>query len=116
MKRSPFDDTADLADALPHTPVKAKRTNYRCAANGCPNAGSIDDRGEDADKRGRCFWHWQAPHREWDQITTKILHTPSMRNHGKVPTEPSKVACDMHAKIRGDAPRGLLNATTGEAL
>ena len=79
------------------------RTDYRCAAHGCPNAGCIDDRGED--NRGKCFFHANAPFEEWNSITSQIRSDPSMRNHGIVPTKPSKWVEEALAKIRG--PRGL---------
>jgi len=41
-------------------PVKV-RTDYRCKAQGCPNAGSIED---------KCYWHWrEADPMKWPQIT-----------------------------------------------
>jgi hypothetical protein len=88
------------------------RTFYGCAATGCPNAGSIDDRGES--NPGRCFWHWQAPAADWPAITAKIRADRSMGNHGNVPTKPSKHVADMQAAMRGQ-PAGVVNANTGAA-
>lgn len=58
------------------------RTDYRCRANGCPNAGCIDD--VSASNRGRCYRHWREPDtRKWDAITMKIRDNfERMRNHG----------------------------------
>lgn len=79
------------------------RTDYRCAAHGCPNAGVIDDRGED--NRGKCFFHASAPFEDWNRITAQIRADQSMRNHGIVPTKPSKWVLEALEKFRG--PRGL---------
>ena len=55
------------------------RSNYRCAANGCPNAGAIDDTGPGT---GKCYFHWREPEpRKWDAITHKIRQNfEKMRN------------------------------------
>lgn len=113
MKRSAFDESSDLADAIPHKAIKAKRLDYRCAADGCPNAGAVDDRGDD--HPGRCFWHWQASRRDWASITMQILHSPSMGNHGAVPTLPSR-SVQAAAGEQVGRPHGLRSATTGAAL
>jgi len=43
---------------------KEVRTDYRCKAQGCPNAGSIED---------KCYWHWrEADASKWPQITKWI--------------------------------------------
>lgn len=52
-------------------PGLSLRTNYRCAARGCPNAGSIDDGGED--HPGRCFFHWRADPKDWPAVTQRII-------------------------------------------
>lgn len=113
MKRAAFDDSADLATAIPHTPTRRIRTNYFCAANGCPNTGTIDDKGED--NPGRCFWHWQAPRKDWDAITNRIRHDPSMLNHGDVPVTRSKHTDDAREQSR-NGPCGIRNAVTGGEL
>jgi hypothetical protein len=56
------------------------RTDYRCAAHGCPNAASMSDgpgRGG-----GSCFYHWRESDRaKWDSITTEIrANFDRMRN------------------------------------
>jgi len=113
MRRAAFDEQADPspADLLPK--VRAVRRDYRCAADGCPNAGAIDDRG--VEHKGRCFWHWSAPRDQWDQITLRIRHNPAMGNHGKVPTEPSRHAQEVQAEMRGQ-PAGLQTMATEGAL
>lgn len=59
------------------------RTDFRCAANGCPNTGCIDDEGES--RRGTCYWHWKEPdRRNWDAITRRIRSNfAEMRNHNQ---------------------------------
>jgi len=64
-----------------------KRTYYRCAAPGCPNAGCIDDRG--AENPGKCYFHWSTPSSDWGRITAQIKADPGMRNHGLVPVKSS---------------------------
>lgn len=65
------------------------RTDYRCRAHGCPNAGCIDDEGEKL--RGRCYFHWREPDpSKWPAITERIhADFERMRNHG-APMPPSK--------------------------
>lgn len=105
-KRASGDDSED------GKPFKATpRTDYRCIAHGCPNTGSIDDRGEK--NRGKCYWHWSAPSSEWQAITEKIRRTPTMRNHGKVDMPLSKFAEEAQKKLRGDRPTGVINGSTG---
>jgi hypothetical protein len=49
------------------------RTDYRCKAHGCPNAGSIDD---------LCFWHYrEADPALWPGLTHRIrMNFDKMRN------------------------------------
>lgn len=89
------------------------RTNFRCAANGCPNAAAIDDHGEQ--QPGRCFYHWSASRADWDRITTQIRRDDSMRNHGIVPTKPSKFTLDARAVNKGGR-RGMRSITTDEEV
>lgn len=93
--------TEQIADRM-GGPVRA-RTDYRCAAHGCPNAGVIDDRGED--NRGRCFHHANASAQDWDRVTRQIRADESMRNHGIVPVKPSPYVLWVREQMRG--PRGL---------
>lgn len=77
------------------------RLSYRCAANGCPNAASIDDRG--ASNPGKCFFHWRAAPNEWNEVTRQIRADESMRNHGIVPTKPSTWVQEARSKVRGES-------------
>lgn len=102
-------------DDQPSGPVRA-RTDYRCAAHGCPNAGPINDRGEHA--RGMCYWHFMAadkPH-TWAAITTRIRATPSMGNHGNVPTKPSKWVLEARKLVKPTAGPSPEFARVLEAL
>lgn len=65
------------------------RTNYRCAAWGCPNAGCIDDQGEL--RPGRCWQHFNEPDRtKWPAITAKVKRNwAQLKNHdGPAPDLP----------------------------
>lgn len=59
--------------------------SHACAANGCPNAGTID---------GTCYWHWKVDDRaRWDAITLDIRHNfEAKRNHGPHPLAPMPAA------------------------
>jgi hypothetical protein len=48
------------------------RTDYHCAAHGCPNAASIDDDMERGGPRGKCFFHWRADPKDWPAVTEWI--------------------------------------------
>jgi len=59
-------------------PVENERRNYRCAAQGCPNAGAIDDHGEGT---GKCYWHYTADPKDWPAVTERITaNFERMRN------------------------------------
>jgi hypothetical protein len=60
------------------------RTNYRCTAHGCPNAGTM---GGDL-----CYWHFVADPLAWGNVTNKIRSNfEDMRNHGPaVPFNPQR--------------------------
>lgn len=70
------------ASGAAEQPQRHVRTDYRCRANGCPNAGCIDDGGEQ--NRGRCWFHWNEPEpTRWDAVTRRIRDDfNTMRNHG----------------------------------
>lgn len=68
------------------------RTDYRCAAHGCPNAASINGR--------ECFHHHVASPDTWHEVTRRIRADPSMRNWGNVPTEPSAAVKEMRARMK----------------
>ncbi len=85
------------------------RTNFRCAAQGCPNAASIDDRGES--NPGKCFFHWSAPFEQWASITRQIRADESMRNHGLVPVKSAKRVQEERERYQG--PRGMRTVTPG---
>lgn len=68
------------------------RTDYRCAAHGCPNAAAINGR--------ECFHHHVASPDSWHEVTRRIRADPSMRNHGNVPCEPSAAVKAMRARVR----------------
>lgn len=86
-------------------PVRG-RTNYRCAAKGCPNAGCIDDRGED--NPGKCYWHWTTSPNDWGAMTRRILSDDSMRNHGPNYTSPGPQAQKIRAQNKDRQPGGNL--------
>ena len=107
-------DFRDKEEASPLVQaLKSKRTLYVCAAQGCPNTGSIDDRGEH--NPGRCFYHWQAAPKDWPEITAKIKANRSMLNFGNVPIKPSRFVQEVRAGLIGKAA-GLINAKTGAKL
>ena len=56
------------------------RTDYKCAANGCPNSASMSD-GPGAGG-GSCYYHWRESDRSnWDGITREIrANFERMRN------------------------------------
>jgi len=89
------------------------RTNFRCAAHGCPNSAAIDDHSEQ--QPGKCFHHWSASRSEWDRITNEIRRDDSMRNHGMVPVKPSKFTLDARAASRG-GKLGMRAITTGDEV
>ena len=63
------------------------RTDYRCKAHGCPNAGTME--------RDLCFFHLQAEPLRWPAVTEQISATwPEMANwgRGKVELEATKAA------------------------
>lgn len=66
---------------------KPKRTDYRCAAHGCPNTGTFGDEGEQ--KRGKCYFHWREEEpTKWPAITQRILENfDEMRNWGEFSPE-----------------------------
>lgn len=76
--KSYTDVRKEITEKLPTETVK--RTDYRCAANGCPNAGCIDDEGEG--HKGRCYFHWrESDAMKWPAITREIRETwPRMAN------------------------------------
>lgn len=76
----------------------AVRTNYHCAAHGCPNAAAINDGGEQ--RRGLCFHHFSASPESWHEVTRQIRANPAMRNHGNVPCEPSAAVKDMKSRLK----------------
>lgn len=84
MSRKTFDEDTPLP---PHGQLQVSgvrvRSDYRCRANGCPNAGCVDDVSEA--HRGTCYWHWrELDARKWDAITQKIRGDfERMRNHGQ---------------------------------
>lgn len=82
------------------------RTDFRCVAHGCPNAGAIDDHGEG--NRGKCYYHWSSSPDEWAAITQRIRFNDEMKNHGIVPTKQSTWVKQVLAEIRG--PRGMRSA------
>lgn len=96
--------TEQIADRMGDEGVKP-RTDYRCAAHGCPNAGVVNDRGEQ--NRGRCHYHETAPVQDWDRITREIRANESMRNWGIVPVESSAWVKAARAKNANRAARGL---------
>ena len=78
---------AETVKKLPTALDAPVRTDYRCAAHGCPNAASIDD---DWPKHtGRCYFHWREPDSlKWPAITQRIRENfDEMRNHGAVSPE-----------------------------
>lgn len=74
------------------------RTNYHCAAHGCPNAAAINDGGEQ--RRGLCFHHFSASPESWHEVTRQIRANPAMRNWGNVPCEPSAAVKDMKSRLK----------------
>lgn len=84
------------------------RTNYRCAAPGCPNAASIDD--EWPARPGKCFFHWKAPQSDWARVTREIRADESKRNWGIVPTKVSRTTQEMRARLKASRPMGMTEA------
>jgi hypothetical protein len=66
-----------VAAAFPVTP----RTNYGCAAWGCPNSGAINDEGEQ--RPGLCWWHFtETDRKRWGAVTADIKRNwATKRNH-----------------------------------
>ncbi|MFM8899173.1 MAG: hypothetical protein ACKOF9_04385 [Burkholderiales bacterium] len=113
MKRATF--TGDVEPKKFSVSATTVRTNYHCAAYGCPNAAAIDDHGEH--QPGKCFHHWSASRADWDRITAQIRRDQSMRNHGMVPTKPSKFTLDARAmNANGGRRLGIRSLTTDEEL
>jgi hypothetical protein len=79
------------------------RTDYRCAAHGCPNAGCMDDEGEH--KRGRCFWHWREPDpMNWPAITQRIRENfEEMRNFGPKHVRSEQSRKELLRRLKGEA-------------
>jgi hypothetical protein len=64
-------ETKRKMELAPQEPII--RTDFRCRAEGCPNAGSMFDLGEDTDRRGRCFFHFkETDSRSWPTVTRWI--------------------------------------------
>ena len=82
------------------------RTDFRCVAFGCPNAGAIDDHGEG--NRGKCYYHWSSSPDQWAEVTNRIRFNKAMSNFGEVPTKQSTWVKEALAEIRG--PRGMRSA------
>lgn len=74
------------------------RTDYHCAAHGCPNAAAINDGGEQ--RRGLCFHHFSASPESWHEVTRQIRANPAMRNWGNVPTEETAAVRDMKTRLK----------------
>jgi hypothetical protein len=87
--------------------VPEVRTDYRCAAHGCPNAASINGR--------ECYHHHVASPESWHEVTRKIRADPSMRNWGDVPTEPSAAVKQMRARVKPGFHGNILVVTKGES-
>lgn len=69
------------------------RVDYRCAAHGCPNAGSMDDTGPGT---GRCYHHWRETDRsKWDAIT-QAIRADFKRFRNWTPTEFKEEIDSMH--------------------
>lgn len=92
-------------ESRPEQDAPQVRTNYRCAAPGCPNAASIDD--EWPARPGRCFFHWKAPQSEWARVTREIKADESKRNWGLVPTGVTKTTQEMRARLKDGRPKGM---------
>ncbi len=77
MRRAAFDEARDqrIADETP-----AVRTDYRCRAHGCPNAGSMAG--------DLCYHHWRAEPMVWPFVTQEICENfDAMRNWGQASPE-----------------------------
>jgi hypothetical protein len=59
------------------------RSDYRCAAQGCPNMGGINGR-FGADRSGVCFYHYQADALAWPEVTRRIESDDRMRDRAAV--------------------------------
>ena len=82
-----------MSRAMP--PVEPRR-NYRCAAYGCPNAGCIDDQGEQ--RPGLCWQHYrESDPKRWGAVTAEIQRTwPELANHKQpLPAEQPVSEADM---------------------
>lgn len=57
------------------------RTNYRCAAWGCPNAGCINDEGEQ--RPGVCWQHFrESDRKKWGAVTAEVKRNfEKLKNH-----------------------------------
>jgi hypothetical protein len=76
----------------------APRTSYRCAAWGCPNAGCINDEGEQ--RPGLCWQHFRESDRKrWGAVTAEIRRTwPALANHDtEMPEAPQQDPLDAWA-------------------
>lgn len=83
------------------------RTDYRCRAHGCPNAGTME--------KGVCFFHWQADPLKWPQVTEEICQNfDRMRNHGTFSPERQAMYRATSRKLfkqTGRKPLGLHSST-----
>lgn len=85
-------------NAIPVEP----RTNYRCQAWGCPNAGCINDEGEQ--RPGRCWQHFnEADRTKWPAITAKVKREfAKYRNHDGAGPDQDSEPVPTEAELFGD--------------
>lgn len=75
MKRMTFGGS----DSQQEEPPGFARTDYRCAAQGCPNMGGIGGR-LGVNRSGTCFYHYQSDALAWSEVTRRILSDDRMRD------------------------------------
>ena len=76
------------------------RTDYRCKAHGCPNAGSIED---------FCYFHWRAREEpaKWGAITHMIRNDfDQYRNWGQFSPERQAMHREASQKLMRDLRDG----------
>lgn len=92
-----------VRNAIPVEP----RTSYRCAAWGCPNAGCINDEGEQ--RPGLCWQHFRESDRsKWGAITAQVKRDfATLKNHdGPAPVVEAEQA-PTEAELFGDDVPGV---------
>lgn len=88
MKRAVFDESREQRGDEERPKF---RTDYRCKAHGCPNAGSMSG--------DVCFYHSVAAPENWSRVTQDIRENfDEMRNWGQI-------SPDLQAKRRADSQR-----------